>query len=147
MFSLRQYWPRWSFTCHHKRLTALECPLWQTCQQTVLNSHTFFTLWFIWRAGSRKLVVDNMPSLPRLPETRSNDVHCQAGCSLGFLLWHGQPRIDFNEVQGREQPWGHKAGQKKAPAAPLGGSSTREDRPATLSGRPSHLILLGKNLS
>ena len=54
-----------------------------------------------------------MPSLPRLPETRSNDVHCQAGYSLGLLLWHGQPRIDFNEVQGREQPWKHKAGQQE----------------------------------
>lgn len=86
-----------------------------TCvnKQYSLNSYTFFTLWFIWWAGSRKLVVDNMPSLPRLPETRSNDIHCQAGCSLGLLFWHSQPRIDFNEIQGREQPWKHKAGQKE----------------------------------
>lgn len=87
--------------------TTLECPLWRTCVSTqyFLNSYTFFSFWFIWWTGSRKLVIDMMPSLPCLTKTWSNHVHCQAGCSLGFFLWSGQLRIDFNKIQCWQQPW------------------------------------------
>ena len=107
MFSLRQYWPRRSFSiCHHKCLPTLECPLWQTRvgTQYFLNSYMFFTFRYIWWTGSRKLGIDNVPSLPCLPKTWSNHIHCQAGCSLGLFLWRSQPRIDFNKIQCWEQP-------------------------------------------
>lgn len=108
MFSLRQYWPRWPCSiCPLKHLTTLECPLWWTCVSTqyFLNSHTFFIFWFMWRTGSRKLIIDIGPSLPCLTKTWSNHVHCQASCSLGFFLWSGQLRIDFNKIQCWQQPW------------------------------------------
>lgn len=109
MFSLRQYWPTrsivWYLSPHTP--TTLECPLWWTCVSTqdFLNSYTFFSFWFIWWTGSRKLVIDMMPSLPCLTKTWSNHVHGQAGCSLGFFLWSGQLRIDFNKIQCWQQPW------------------------------------------
>lgn len=93
-----------------KHLTALECPLWRTCVSTqyFLNSHTLFIFWFMWWVGSRKLVIDSVPSLPCLTKTWSNHIHCQACCSLSFFLWSGQSRIDFNKIQCWQQPWKNK---------------------------------------
>lgn len=94
--------------------TTLECPLRRTCVSTqyFLNSYTFFSFWFIWWTGSRKLVIDMMPAFPCLTKTWSNHIHCQAGCSLGFFLWSGQLRIDFNKIQCWQQPWKNKVWPK-----------------------------------
>lgn len=109
MFSLRQYWLTPPVTiCCLKCLTTLECPFDKyvlASTQYFLNSHTFFTFWFIWWTGSRKMVIDNVSALSCLTKTWSNDIHCQARGSLGLFLWRGQPRIDFNKIQCWQQPW------------------------------------------